>query len=160
MTKKHFSAFLGLLLLWAAPFAFAETPSFSNATLFNFGFRWGDGVTLEYQGLVSGTAFGLDQRLAERLNLFPSSRKFLQRYQTLDAWGNGLLWGGLGVAVGGVLFSNAGVNASGYVVTGTILTGLVGMLLGELVQTSAQDLAASAADAYNDFVLSSLSKAP
>ncbi len=148
-----------LLLLSLSPFVNAQTSVPEVSPLFHFGIRWGDGLTLEYQGLVSGTAFGLDQRLSERLSANPASHELVKRYQTVDAWGNGLLWGGLGLAVGSIFVANAGVSNSGPLVV-TALTGLVGALVGNLLQTAAQQLAARAAEAYNEAVLSSLSKAP
>ena len=160
MTRRLTFWLLGVLLLGLSPGVYAQTPAHTNSPLFHFGIRWGDGLTLEYQGLVSGTAFGLDQRLVERLSAVPASFALVRRYQTVDAWGNGLLLGGLGLAVGGVLVANVGGSNSGSVVTATVLTGLAGVLVGNLLQTAAQQLAARAADAFNEVVLSSLSKAP
>ena len=149
-----------LLLLSLSPFVNAQTSVPEVSPLFHFGIRWGDGLTLEYQGLVSGTAFGLDQRLSERLSANPASHELVKRYQTVDAWGNGLLWGGMGLTVASIFVANAGVSNSGPVVVTAALTGLVGALVGNLVQTAAQQLAARAANSYNEAVLSSLSKAP
>ncbi|NNM54249.1 MAG: hypothetical protein HKM05_05950 [Spirochaetales bacterium] len=138
-----------MLLLSLSPLANAQTSVPEVSPIFHFGIRWGDGLTLEYHGLVSGTAFGLDQRLVDRLSANPASLELVKRYQTVDAWGNGLLWGGMGLAVASVFMANAGVSNAGPVVVTIALTGLVGALVGNLVQTAAQQLAARAANAYN-----------
>lgn len=139
-----------------------ETIDFAYAfdsEFFHFNYTMFSGLLLRYKDIESGLMFGINGTMRTALLEFTDSSMAYNSYRRRNIGGNVLIFGGLAMSIGGfVPLMNSSGQYSSELAVGLSATGLISIIVGSILKSSAMESIFTAVNVYNRNIALNLSR--
>jgi len=129
--------------------------NFYSTELFQWSYDFWGGLYLNYQNQSSRTIFGLRESMQKPFTLYDDTKQKFQSYKTKTLLGNIFFWSGYAVILSSPFILAYGDSGNDYyslavdVTLGALGSGIIFILIGNLLFTSGQENIFDAVNLYN-----------